>query len=219
MSILIINAGCNKEDPLMPSQQQNERLNVAPHADAGADFRVELPTDSATLQGSFIDMPYDILNQSWRKISGPSSAVIITPQSFRTTVLNLEKGIYEFELTVTDKGGLTGRDTVSIDVYDPYIAGTNELMFTSLEWIFPWYNAIEVKNIFSYPSPLKVFIQRDFDSGWIEVNKFTGNGTNRRYEYFIETRPDGAGMYSYGSLYIFYYGNNTSDKPNVKIQF
>lgn len=182
-------------------------------ANAGPDLRIALPVNSCILKGS----SNYAKTYSWRKVSGPSSYTIDSPQSAKINVTNLEKELYEFELTVT-AGASSAKDTVSIEVHE-----SNEYIFRNLEWIFPWYSAIEVKNIDTYIQanrPIKkVFVQREFDSTWIEVDQLTNNWTNQLYEYFIETRPYGAGMYSYGSLYIFYYGNDTTDKPKVKIQF
>ena len=214
--IIFLNTGCEKEPSI-------EILNIAPQAFAGTDFRVKLPADSATLNGSFYDTPSDIVHHSWKKISGPSSYVIEKPGSLQTKVLNLVQGVYEFELSVTDKGGLTGKDTVTLYVHDPRNPGSNEFIFKNLKWIYPWYATIEVQNINAYisaNSTLKVFVQRGFDFTWTEAKDITNSSINNLYEYFIETRkPDGAGMYNYGSLYIFYYGTNTTDTPNVKIQF
>lgn len=231
--LLFVCSACEKDTVVSPATATAPPLppppNTAPQAVAGSDVRILLPVDSATLHGTYYDTPFDNVQPKWRKISGPNSFVIDNPESMKTKVRNLVKGKYEFELTVTDKGGLTGKDSVIVDVYDPQgnlgvndpqVADSNKLVLTNLEWIYPWYAAIEVKNVLSYPSPIKVFIQRDFDTSWIEVKFLSNNSVDDQYEYFIETRqPDGAGMYTYGSLYIFYYGSNTTDTPNVRIQF
>jgi hypothetical protein len=67
-------------------------------------------------------------------------------------------------------------------------------------------------------SVFRIFIRRDTNPDWIEVypENYVANAS---YEYYIETRPDGAGIYTYGSLYIFYYGMDTNDTPDVKIVF
>jgi hypothetical protein len=95
-----------------------------------------------------------------------------------------------------------------------------EKIFKDIKWIFPWYNAVEIKdfNILIPQSIFKVYIQRDNYPQWEEVTPYSENLANT-YGYFVETRPDGAGIYTYGSLYIFYYGSDTSDTPSVKIAY
>lgn len=222
--LLFFIIGCEKEEPFTGYSTDTIStptviINTAPAAFAGPDFYMVLPADSLLLKGRVHDTPSDdIVQHSWRGISGPSRSIIDSPDLLQTKVRNLLKGTYQFELTVVDKGGLIGKDTVSVDMRDPIDPGS-ELIFTNLEWIFPWYASIEVQNIYWYPAPKKVFIQRGFDSTWVEVNYLSDSSTNSKYEYFIERRPEGAGMYNYGSLYIFYYGNNTDDTPKVKITF
>ena len=222
--LFIFISGCEKEERItVHSIERTDTstvvTNTAPAAFAGPDFYIVLPADSLTLKGTVSDTPSDIVQHSWKKISGPASYVIAQPELLQTKVGNLLKGTYQFELTVVDKAGLVGKDTVTVDVRDTIDPGSSELIFTNLEWIFPWYASIEVQNIYWYPAPKKVFIQRGFDSTWVEVNYISDTSTNSKYEYFIEKRPEGAGMYSYGSLYVFYYGSNTDDTPKVKITF
>jgi hypothetical protein len=214
---LFIITGCKKEDHI--TAPLTGITNTAPRALAGADFYVVLPADSATLKGKVIDDQSDIVYQGWKKISGPASHIIDNPGSLQTKVRNLVKGRYEFELAVRDKGGLTGMDTVIVDVDEQIIPASGELIFKDLKWIFPWYATIEVKGINWYPAPKKVFIQRGNNPAWIEVKYVSPNDTYGTYEYFISTSTDDAGMYNYGSLYIFYYGSITDDTPQVKIQF
>jgi hypothetical protein len=213
---LFILAGCKKD--YHTGASSTGIINTAPRTFAGADLYVVLPNDSATLNGVVYDDPSLMLLHSWKKISGPASYVIDEPGLLKTKVRNLLKGRYEFELTVRNNGGLTGIDTVIVDVQEPFTP-LNDLIFQDLRWIFPWYASIEVKNINLYSAPKKVFIKRGFNTTWTEVNYLSNSAINSAYEYFIETRPDGAGMYNYGSLYIFYYGTITDDTPQVKIQF
>jgi hypothetical protein len=99
---------------------------------------------------------------------------------------------------------------------------SSEIIFKNIVWTFPWYNTLEVKNIYTYiptGTPIKVFVQRDNASEWKEASPESNNVSNV-YEYNIETRPNGNGFWtSYGSLYISYFGRDTDDTPDVKIQF
>jgi hypothetical protein len=92
-------------------------LNRPPIANAGADARIILPLDSFTLDGTFSSDPDGkIISWEWTKIDGPASFGITLPTSAQTRANNLLKGEYQFELTVTDDGGSTSKDTVQIIV-------------------------------------------------------------------------------------------------------
>jgi lysophospholipase L1-like esterase len=90
--------------------------NQPPVANAGADISITLPSNSITLNGSGTDADGNIASYQWNKISGPTPYSISTPGAASTTVNNLEQGIYQFELTVTDNGGLTAKDIISVTV-------------------------------------------------------------------------------------------------------
>jgi len=107
-------------------------------------------------------------------------------------------------------------------IADTVIVSDHQIVGKNIRWIFPWYSALELKNIHSYFSDgtsIKVFIQRDNSDIWMEATPVANDGSGGDYEYFIEKRPEGAGMYTYGSLYVFYYGEDTTDTPDVKVQF
>ncbi|HEV7330237.1 MAG TPA: PKD domain-containing protein [Flavisolibacter sp.] len=195
--------------------------NKPPFADAGRDTTIMLPGDNVTLDGSAsYDPDGKTTNFFWRQISG-SLVAIADSQAAKTTAKNLSPGIYQFELTVTDNGGLSSKDTLMVTVL-PSGSMTNPYYSKNLNWIFPWYAALEIKNIYLYVPqgrPFKVFIQRGFNPTWIEVQPLSADPNHNTYEYFIETRLYGAGIYNYGSLYVFYYGTDTNDTPNVKIEF
>ena len=232
---------CKKNNDITPAARNNNIImaasNSAPAAYAGLDLEIELPLNEVTLAGSFFDKENNFKNAEWTKLSGPDSCLIENSHSLQTKVRRLKEGVYEFELTVTDAMDLYGNDTVIVTVAkkagtpasdtSQVIIGTNEIIFTNLQWIFPWYPSLEVKNIYSYVSPsdsIKVFIQRDNAPGWVEV-PFISSWPNYNYgpyEYVIESRPDGAGMYNFGSLYVFFYeyyggGIGVNDTPDIKI--
>jgi hypothetical protein len=91
--------------------------NQPPVACAGAHQTITLPANSATLEGSCsADHDNNITAYAWIKISGPSSFNIVNANAIQTQVTSLELGIYQFELKVTDAGGLFSKDTVAITV-------------------------------------------------------------------------------------------------------
>lgn len=87
-----------------------------PVANAGKDFIVPFPTRSVVLDGSSSQDPDGtITNFSWKQISGPS-CYITNRLSATTTVEDLKRGIYIFELTVTDNDHQSSRATITATV-------------------------------------------------------------------------------------------------------
>src|SRR4051794_17344376 len=94
--------------------------NQSPIANAGKDTAVALPTDSILLDGSVsADPDGTITSYKWAKIAGLVSANLSHPDLSKTLVKSLVAGFYQFELTVTDNGGLSAKDTVQIKVDAP----------------------------------------------------------------------------------------------------
>lgn len=91
--------------------------NQSPVAYAGTNQTVTLPTNTVTLDGSgSTDPDNNITQYLWTKINGPSSSNIGNATSMQTQVADLVKGVYQFELQVTDAGGLSSKDTVQVMV-------------------------------------------------------------------------------------------------------
>jgi hypothetical protein len=97
--------------------------NMAPTANAGTDQTITLPASAVTLTGAGTDSDGSISSYSWAKISGPSSGTIASATTSSTQVNNLVQGVYQFELTVTDNNGATGKDIVQVTV-NAAIAGS-----------------------------------------------------------------------------------------------
>jgi len=96
----------------------NAAANMSPVAHAGSDVTIKLPVNTASLAGSGNDADGTVVSYFWAKISGPSTYNITNASSPVTDVWGLVKGVYKFELTVTDNNGATGRDTMQISVND-----------------------------------------------------------------------------------------------------
>ncbi len=78
-------------------------INKPPVASAGPDHVITLPTDSILLDGSASSDPDGTIRVwLWKKISGPDSFSIHTPAASKTVVKKLFRGVYQYELTVTD---------------------------------------------------------------------------------------------------------------------
>jgi len=233
--IMIANTGCQKDDPTStqvnisqlppppfpPPAPPSSRANTAPQAFAGGDQLVFFPTNFCILKGNAYDVENNVRSILWSKVSGPSSFHIEHPDSVFTKLSDLAIGVYQFELTVTDSLGMFGKDTIKVTV-NQMSTNTHEVILENRFWIFPWYNSIEIENFYNLIPPevvFKIYIRRDTSADWVEVFPTTDNIPDNKYDYFIETRPDGAGMYNYRSLYIFYYGSDVSDTPDVKIVY
>ncbi len=94
--------------------------NKPPNANARSDTTIALPKENVMLDGSVsTDPDGTIISYKWIKLSGPLSSNIIKPDSSKTILKTLVMGVYKFELTVTDNGGLSAKDTVQIIVNQP----------------------------------------------------------------------------------------------------
>jgi hypothetical protein len=95
------------------------KVNLTPVADAGSDTTIYLPTSSFQLnaQGSY-DPDGNIANYQWQEISGPNTAAASSMFGAQVDIGNLEAGLYEFQVTVTDNDGGKSTATVKISVDD-----------------------------------------------------------------------------------------------------
>lgn len=159
-----------------PATPPAPAVNTAPRVYARSDVWVALPTRSSVLHGSAHDEERNIESYSWKKVSGPATYAIESPGSVQTKVGNLEEGTYQFELTATDKGGLTGKATQSIVVYEPRTPGANEFIFKNLECdcIPDWVDRLTyvIENFHAYVpagTAFKVFLKVAGSTHWVEV--------------------------------------------------
>jgi gliding motility-associated-like protein len=90
-------------------------VNQLPVANAGPDQAVNLPTSSATIEGTGSDPDGTIVSYLWSKLSGPTGVLLNTTNA-TLTVASLIEGTYTFRLTVTDNDGATSTDDVLLQV-------------------------------------------------------------------------------------------------------
>jgi hypothetical protein len=110
-------AGQSAKDTVQVIVNDPSQPNRPPIANAGTDQTINLPVNSVTVNGSgSTDPDNNITNYAWSKISGPSSFNIANASAIQTPILNLIEGAYQFELKVTDAGGLFASDTIQITV-------------------------------------------------------------------------------------------------------
>jgi hypothetical protein len=101
----------NERPPSVPSGE----LTV----NAGTDQEITLPVSQIRLNGSATTGPDNTVTSFfWVVLTGPqdSEIEIITPNSAQTDVLDLDEGVYKFELTATDNAGNIARDIVEVKV-------------------------------------------------------------------------------------------------------
>jgi hypothetical protein len=111
---------CKKEDTIQPTP-----TNKAPVARAGQDVTIHIPETSYTLDGKdSFDPDRDYIDFSWRQISGPQLHFFQQNDNQTSATLSVRgEGRYEFELKVTDPSGLSGQDTVLLNVVDNFAVG------------------------------------------------------------------------------------------------
>ncbi|HMC02071.1 MAG TPA: hypothetical protein VKN14_13625, partial [Flavobacteriaceae bacterium] len=97
----------------------NQETNQPPTAIAGSDQAFTLPKNSTLLDGSASSDPDGIIAFNWTKIEGPDSFSIINETSAITIIEDLEEGVYQFELKVTNSKGLIAMDSVKVGVFQP----------------------------------------------------------------------------------------------------
>lgn len=97
--------------------------NQPPLANAGQDQGIILPVNTLNLDGrGSTDPENNITSYLWTKISGPSTFNLTNPTLIQTQATALIQGIYQFELLVTDAGGLFSKDTLEVTVNAPLAA-------------------------------------------------------------------------------------------------
>jgi alpha-tubulin suppressor-like RCC1 family protein len=90
---------------------------VTPIASAGANSNITLPVNTAILNGSASSNPGGgTLTYAWTQVSGPSTSTITTASGVSTTVTGLVQGVYTYQLTVTNGGGISATATVTVTV-------------------------------------------------------------------------------------------------------
>jgi hypothetical protein len=103
--------------------------NASPTANAGTDQIITLPSNALNLNGSGADSDGTITTYAWAKVSG----IAATLANANTNVLSLSglaAGTYVFRLTVTDNGGATAVDdvTVVVNIAPAANAGTDQAL-------------------------------------------------------------------------------------------
>lgn len=93
------------------------KRNLPPVANAGKDTTLVLPADSIRLDASAsVDPEGAPLQYRWNWIAGPPGAKLSSYVTASPMLRELKEGTYRLWMQVTDNGGLTHRDTITIVV-------------------------------------------------------------------------------------------------------
>lgn len=182
-----ITVGCKKPNMIPPKPPVSYLLNLG---DANADITIELPSNSIMLNGR-IETNHSnsqINLVTWKRISGPSGCVIANANSIQTKVSNLEKGTFQFELSVFDHLGNYDIDTMTLKVVDP--SGANrQIIFEKIKLTVEGYTFLEIENFYEFvpvANPFTVYMKKHSSSNWIQVNSYPQNDPSfSGYAYFI----------------------------------
>ena len=214
-SLMFINISCEPDRRSLPPINQLPPPPPPPYqgiyADANKSITIELPMNFGILNGDAYGPGRNGASYKWEMISGPVSYFLETPDSLKTKVSNLEKGIYQFQLTATSNTGETSTDIMTLKVQDAS-SSNKQIIFWDLNWSCPFGCSIMLGDISLYMpagSNYDIYIRRGFSSNW-EVVVPDSISSNARYVYSIW---NGA-VTVFDNSYI-----DATDHPEIKIVF
>ena len=108
---VVISTGCQKEAASFVNNDQDPPL-----VNAGPSQTIQSPVATTTLTGSGTTNNGGIAGYLWSLVSGPNVPVIMSPGSATTVVNAMVSGTYIFQFMVMDSAGLTGLDTMIVQV-------------------------------------------------------------------------------------------------------
>jgi hypothetical protein len=216
-AILLINNGCSEENP--PSIFNGKPLlDSTPPPEVGAPsyIQVLLPKDFCMIYTSYSlrdGQTSSSFKWNWKKIAGPTTFTIDNPNTPDTKVSNLVKGVYEFEISMTDERGQTAKDTTTVTVgqmsSNPKVIIVKDLIWNDDGWN-GFYLDIKDFKIMIGKSVFKIYIQRENTLLWKEVLQYDEDFSATDYYFQIDDR---------NVLLISYFGATANDRPSVKIEY
>ena len=214
--LLFTNTGCKKEtmcsncnicDTCSSSDDVPLDWRVRVHTN---DLLVFLPDRSGFLAGTASwQGDVKVVASKWRKISGPASFQLLSANQIATKVTDLEKGVYQFELSATVTDGSAVKDTASVTVGE-MPAHPQTLLLEDKSWSgegLGWgsqitidlYQFIPAGNVF------KAYIKRASSASWIELIL-----NDESAPYSAEMKD---GIFSVWST------NEETDSPDIRIEY
>lgn len=180
--------------------------NTTPVVNAGRDTTILIPKNFVTLTAT-VTNDFHVKELRWRKISGPSSILMIDNNGFpyqkglSARAIWLEEGAYEFELTAIVDNGPSIKDTVKVTITTqlrkyivaglrPAASGFIEIqlpddVFRNLKWTFCRFSS-RCEQADSGPAP---GIDYSLGGGWyytfLNNNKISVFGYNNDFDLLI----------------------------------
>jgi len=99
--------------------QTSANLGTQPKANAGSNHQTNLPNPTYLDGSASTDPGGQILQFSWKKISGPGGDHIDSSYSEKTQVYFSQTGQYIYQLTIVDNAGNSDSSKVTLNVYPP----------------------------------------------------------------------------------------------------
>jgi hypothetical protein len=168
-----------------------------PISDAGSDASYNMPSPAITLTGAGYDCNGTISTYAWSRVSGPNTPTIVSSSSSTTDITGVIAGTYIFQLQVTDNGGNSSTDNVTITVFGPLLVANPQKLPTQRDEVYGmegednrgvygtswnYYDAGTMDPVHG-SSPSGKF---DFDSttsGW-QLKQTTGQVQRLNHDYF-----------------------------------
>lgn len=176
-----------------------------PIVNAGDNQAINLPTNSASLNGSASVDGATISSYNWSKISGPESGTITNTNSPSTSVTGLAAGVYLFQLKVIDSKGTANTANVQITVnsengLQPAVYPQNTI--SGIEYKYYEANNFNALPDFASLSPVKAGTTPNFDlsvANRAEVFAINFNGyidvpADGQYTFYTSS-DDGSKLY------------------------
>jgi hypothetical protein len=140
------------------------KLNMPPVAISGPSDTISLPTSSYTLDATqSIDPDGTISSYQWEEISGPNTVTSTSMSGAKVDVSNLQSGIYEFRLTVTDNSGASSNSSMKLTVEPGLVS----------------HNLAQTNRLSVYPNPAHSVINQRITSnidGTVQINIYNMDG-------------------------------------------
>ncbi|XP_068609574.1 low-density lipoprotein receptor-related protein 11 [Brachionichthys hirsutus] len=105
--------------PVDRDEDAAQEADEPPRSDAGQDVVIQLPTDWAVLDGRDSVDDHGISHYEWTLVRGETAINMKVTHPGLLKISGLQRGVYAFQMTVTDTAGQKSSDNVSVTVLAP----------------------------------------------------------------------------------------------------